>query len=1334
MKSVRKTLWKTATIVGALLCVLAIALLVVLQSNWFRDELRKLIIKQVETATGGKVEIGGFDYDWRKLTVDLRGFVIHGTEAPAEAPLLRVETARVTVRVISVLEHSADVSSIVLARPQVNLIVAADGSTNLPTPPVARKKRKDAIEELFALKLHHFAINDGLAVVNEKRFPLQLRCDGVEAVAAYRKAGPSYEVTLSSRQVDFGFSNGVRGPMQLTARASLGRDHVLVQKVELSGADARVSAKGRVSHFAHPSLDFQLDAAAATNEILPLVKFGYVRGGKLAVHGAGHYDETNGWSFIGKADAQQANVVSPILALKDINASAEVDAKNSGLVLRHIDATARGAKLSAEATIKNYRNLSFDGNLTGLSLLEAASFFTNKPLAWQGAASGRVHGAATLDSHANDFSVQANLLISPAATGIPVSGVVDLSYLQKTKALDFGQSHLIFPQSSVSFSGSLRGQNQIVLDSANLEDFKPIVSLLSLPVPASSWPVLLPNGNAHFDGLVSDLLTGPKFDGQLKASNVSVEGQVIDQIAAQFSASSNGLDFASFDAKQGDTQANGTGLVGLNAWAVTADSPLRADLSLHAVNIAKVAAQFPKIELPIIQGIASGTFQLRGTVGHPEGKAHISSDSLDAYGEQLNQVQFNAEVTGDHLLISNGRVVSSAAVLSFSGDYAHHSGTWTSGQVRFKLDSNGFPLASLSPVRKFEPALNAQAELHFAGSAFVAPGKVEPTGATGAIELSNVTWNKVPYGNIDVRTVTRGQTVDAVITGDFRKNPLHGTAAIALASGNRTTARIDFDRINLASIYSLSGSQTPPLFDGFMTATLRLDGSLQSPDQMHVSLTSDKLQLSSRISSDATDKSKGAEFTFRNSGPLLVELFQGVATLRNFHIEGDQTGLEVSGTLPLDKRGSLDLKVAGTVNLQAYDLIDPHVKSSGVSVISANIGGTASDPKVTGTLEIKDGSFVPEDVPNGLTEVNGSVMFTQNRATLQKMTGKSGGGELALGGFLSFGGAGPLVYHLEGSADNVRVRYAGSISVTASSKLRLSGPSNNSLLSGSLTISRVVFNTNTDVGNILANLSAANAAPASDNDFLSGLHLDVVIESAPDLQLNTALSRDVEAAINLRLRGTPEHPVLLGNLAANQGDIQVFGTRFSINRGEISFANPVKIEPALDLDLETQARGVTVDISVSGTFSKLNIAYRSDPPLQPREIIALLAVGRAPASTDSTQTLRTNETNTLQSNTNSLLGAAVTSPVTNRLSKLFGITNIRVDPLVQGITNTPQTRVTLEQQISRDITITYITNLSQTSEQIFRFEWAFSRQFSVVALRDDNGEFGVDFQYRKRFK
>ncbi|HEY3454323.1 MAG TPA: translocation/assembly module TamB domain-containing protein, partial [Bryobacteraceae bacterium] len=206
------------------------------------------------------------------------------------------------------------------------------------------------------------------------------------------------------------------------------------------------------------------------------------------------------------------------------------------------------------------------------------------------------------------------------------------------------------------------------------------------------------------------------------------------------------------------------------------------------------------------------------------------------------------------------------------------------------------------------------------------------------------------------------------------------------------------------------------------------------------------------------------------------------------------------------------------------------------------------------------------------------------------------------------------------------------------------------------------------------------------------------------------------------------------SLAANQGDIRVFGTRYSINRGEISFFNSVKIEPVLDLDLETQTRGITVDITIAGTLNKLNITYRSDPPLQPRDIIALLTVGRAPdTARTANRSSVSNESNTLQSGADSVLGAAV-SPVSNRLSRLFGIANIKIDPLVQGITNTPQARLTLEQQISRDISITYVTNLSQTSEQIFRLEWSLNRQFSVVALRDDNGEFGIDFLYKKRFK
>jgi len=68
------------------------------------------------------------------------------------------------------------------------------------------------------------------------------------------------------------------------------------------------------------------------------------------------------------------------------------------------------------------------------------------------------------------------------------------------------------------------------------------------------------------------------------------------------------------------------------------------------------------------------------------------------------------------------------------------------------------------------------------------------------------------------------------------------------------------------------------------------------------------------------------------------------------------------------------------------------------------------------------------------------------------------------------------------------------------------------------------------------------------------------------------------------------------------------------------------------------------------------------------------------------------------------------------------------------ITAVPQARLNLEQQVSPDITLTYITNLARTDQQIVRIEWDLSKRWSVVALRDENGAFGVDFQVRKRFK
>ena len=255
-------------------------------------------------------------------------------------------------------------------------------------------------------------------------------------------------------------------------------------------------------------------------------------------------------------------------------------------------------------------------------------------------------------------------------------------------------------------------------------------------------------------------------------------------------------------------------------------------------------------------------------------------------------------------------------------------------------------------------------------------------------------------------------------------------------------------------------------------------------------------------------------------------------------------------------------------------------------------------------------------------------------------------------------------------------------------------------------------------------------APVAPSEYLRGLNLDIRVESGPNLEVQTSLTRDVEAELELRLRGNAARPNLSGDISVNQGEIQFLGNKYTVNRADIRFINPTKLEPVFDVDLETKARGITVNIAFSGTMHKLNVTYRSDPPLQSPDIIALLAVGRDPttAAVANAQT----RSNLLETGA-SALNQAVAAPVSNRLQRFFGVSRLKIDPSLTGVENIPQARVTLEQQVSRDITLTYITNFARVQEQIVRIEWDINRRWSAIAIREENGVFGIDFQYRKRF-
>jgi translocation and assembly module TamB len=99
-----------------------------------------------------------------------------------------------------------------------------------------------------------------------------------------------------------------------------------------------------------------------------------------------------------------------------------------------------------------------------------------------------------------------------------------------------------------------------------------------------------------------------------------------------------------------------------------------------------------------------------------------------------------------------------------------------------------------------------------------------------------------------------------------------------------------------------------------------------------------------------------------------------------------------------------------------------------------------------------------------------------------------------------------------------------------------------------------------------------------------------------------------------------------------------------------------------------------------------------------------------------------------------LIGQALSATQSNRAQRLFGVSRVKIDPNVGEALNSGLARVTVEQQISNRLTLTYISSLNQTAQQIIQFEYNLDKGVSIVGVRDQTGVISFVVLLRKRRK
>ena len=160
----------------------------------------------------------------------------------------------------------------------------------------------------------------------------------------------------------------------------------------------------------------------------------------------------------------------------------------------------------------------------------------------------------------------------------------------------------------------------------------------------------------------------------------------------------------------------------------------------------------------------------------------------------------------------------------------------------------------------------------------------------------------------------------------------------------------------------------------------------------------------------------------------------------------------------------------------------------------------------------------------------------------------------------------------------------------------------------------------------------------------------------------------------------------------------------------------------------------TYDITVGlqGTMSNLKPTYRYlEPPLREADIFAVLALGRtqeeAPLYQEQQVAQGANPT------TSALLGGALYATVCSRIGKLFGGGTVKIDPAFVGTLGNSTARITVQKQLSRQLSATYATKVNSTAQQLLQGQYDFTPGVSLVVTRDESGVFSVVYKIRRRY-
>lgn len=456
----------------------------------------------------------------------------------------------------------------------------------------------------------------------------------------------------------------------------------------------------------------------------------------------------------------------------------------------------------------------------------------------------------------------------------------------------------------------------------------------------------------------------------------------------------------------------------------------------------------------------------------------------------------------------------------------------------------------------------------------------------------------------------------------------------------------------------------------------------------------------------------------KNSGLLRFNLNGDKFDFTDAHFISNDQRFTIKGFI--STLGQLNVHVLGNMNLAvlnyAKNLFREGIGTAQVDILAT---GTTENPQYNGSVNFLKSELSLRNVRKAFENVQGKILFKNNNLIFDQFSANTNGGDLKVKGSIGLDGFNFTRYDLQLKGNEFVLAEPGVYKVIFNGDFKVTGPVDNATLTGNADI---VDGKYIEKFNLAKSILQPKSRTYSSYEpsVLDKIKLNVRVKSPGEVAIKNNLAQ-IFLNTDIQLIGTVGKPDFFGNVEVLDGTFKYFKVEFDNASGLINFR---KEKTSIDITtvkvFERLNDIITVNAHIQGPIDNLRVIFRSDPPMERRDILALMFTGtfgedkRRFASRDLASTV---------------IAGQLTNLLEKPLKKFTTLDVFKLEP--SDVEDDQSSTLVIGKRLTDRLTLEFKTDLNvETGQKSVQMEYLLLDNILIKGSRSTAGRYRLDVAFR----